>query len=430
MEPSPQTVDVLLVRASEVVTNRGSQALGGRALGGVQVIEDGALAIDGEHIVAVGPEKDLRQRYRGRREIDAQQGVVVPGLVDAHTHPVFQGTRENEFEDRLRGKSYLEIAQAGGGIASSLRGVRESSVEELVASLLIRLDRFLALGTTTVEAKSGYGLTVEDELKSLRAIAQANEQHPVDLVPTFLGAHDYPPEYKQNREGYRRLLLDEMLPAVAESGLAEYFDVFTEAHVFGLDESRELLERARELGFGLRLHADQLTALGGAELAAEWRAASADHLEHVTQAGMQAMGEAGVVPVLCPLVPIFLREPQEAPCQGMLQAGLPIALATDFNPGSCYAMSLFEVLSFGALRYGLMAGQALTAATLNAAASLGRAERIGTLEPGKLADVVITDLPNHRHLTYELARSPVRTVLKAGRVVYRAASVWRSGEPA
>ncbi|MCB9908366.1 MAG: imidazolonepropionase [Planctomycetes bacterium] len=424
---TPQQADLMVVGASEIVTASGTQALGGKALDRVHILRDAALVVAGERIVAIGPEREIQSQWQATRTLDAGGGVVIPGLVDAHTHPVFLGTREGEFEDRLRGKTYLEIAQAGGGILSSLRGVRESSQAELVQALLIRMDRFLALGTTTVEAKSGYGLSVADEIKSLEAIREANARHPVDLVPTFLGAHDFPPEFRSDHAGYVELLCREMLPEVARLGLAEYFDVFTEGHVFGIEDSRRLLERARELGFGLRLHADQLTALGGAQLAAEMHAASADHLEHVTPSGMQALGQAGVVPVLCPLVPIFLRQDQEAPGRRMADAGLPIALATDFNPGSCYAMSLFEVLSFGALRYGLMAGEALTAATLNAACSLGRGSSVGTLEVGKLADLVLTDLPNHHHLTYELARSPVQSVIKRGKLVYRAAHVAREG---
>ncbi len=426
MEKGPTNIDLLVTGAGEIATPEGRVALGGSDLGKVRVHTQTAIAVHEGQIVDLLPESQAKARYRCKETLDAAGGLVIPGLVDAHTHPVFLGTREGEFEDRLRGKTYLEIAQAGGGILSSLRGVRESSQTQLTNALLPRMDRFLSLGTTTVEAKSGYGLSVADEIKSLQAIAEANRGHPLDLVPTFLGAHDFPPEYRDDHAGYVRLLQEEMLPAVAELGLAEYFDVFTESHVFGLDESRALLQSARELGFSLRLHADQLTALGGAQLAAEFGAASADHLEHVTPEGMQAMGEAGVIPVLCPLVPIFLRQDQEAPGRAMVDAGLSVALATDYNPGSCYAMDLFEVLSFGALRYGLSAGEALTAATLNAACSLGRGATVGSLEVGKKADLVVTDLPSHQHLTYEMARNPVRLVVKDGRVVYRASSVLRS----
>jgi imidazolonepropionase len=418
VQPGP--IELLITGAAEVVTPLGARPRGGADLARVRVVTDGAVAIDGGAIVEVGPRVAIEERYAPARTLDAAGGLVVPGFVDAHTHPVFLGTREDEFEQRLAGKTYVEIAAAGGGIASSLRGVRAASSAELLAGLLLRLDRFLALGTTTVEAKTGYGLTLEDELKCLRVIARANELHPIELVPTFLGAHDFPPEYRADRASYVALLVEEMLPAVAESGLAEYADIFTEAHVFDAAATRVVLGRARELGFALRLHVDQLTPLGGAELAAELGAVSADHLEYVSDAGIDALGAAGVIPVLCPLVPLYLCEPKEAPARRMVERGLAPALATDFNPGSCYVQSMPEVLSWAALRYGLSAAEALTAATLNAACSLGRGARLGSLEPGKRADVVVTDLPNHRHLTYELGRSPVRAVVKDGRVVFEA----------
>jgi len=413
----PESIDLLVVGAAEVATARGDAALGGRDLGALDVIAGGAVAIAGERIVAVGPEPELRERYSAARELDARGGTVIPGFVDAHTHPVFCGTREDEFEMRTRGATYVEIAQAGGGILSSVRGVRAASKEELLAGLLVRLERFLALGTTTIEAKSGYGLTLEDELKCLEVIGEANRIQPIELVPTFLGAHDFPPEYRDEHRAYVELLIQEWLPRVAESKLAEYCDIFTEGHVFGLDDSRRLLTRARELGLGLRLHVDQLTPLGGAELAAELGAASADHLEFVSDAGIEALADAGVVPVLCPLVPLYLRLDQEVPARRMIQAGLAPALATDFNPGSCYAQSLPEVLSWAALRLRLSSEECLVAATLNAAASLGRAAELGTLEAGKRADVVVLDVPNFRHLCYELGRNPVRAVVSHGQVV-------------
>jgi imidazolonepropionase len=375
------------------------------------------VAVVGEEIAEVGEERALRERWTAARELDAGGGTVVPGFVDAHTHPVFAGTREEEFELRVGGASYVEISKAGGGILSSVRGVRAASEEQLLAGLLVRLDRFLELGTTTVEAKTGYGLSLDDELRCLRVLARAAEQHPVELVPTFLGAHDVPPEYRDDRAAYVDLLVEEMIPRVAESGLARYCDIFTESHVFGLDDSRRILARAAELGLGLRLHVDQLTPLGGAELAAELGAASADHLECVTPRGIEALAAAGVIPVLCPIVPVYLRVDLEAPARAMVEAGLAPALATDFNPGSCYCQSMPEVLSFAALRYGFHAGEALCAATLNAACSLGLGERLGSIEAGKQADLVVLDAPNHHFLTYELARDPVRAVVKRGRVV-------------
>ena len=423
METSAQKVDLLVTGIGELVTAQGAAPAGGAALGRIVRTSDAALALDGGLVVAAGPEAEVVASFEGARTLDAAGKVVIPGLVDAHTHPVFAGTRENEFELRLSGKSYVEIAAAGGGIASSVRGVREASKEVLTARLLVRLDRFLALGTTTVEAKTGYGLSLEEELKCLEVIRDAALQHPVELVPTFLGAHDYPPEYKDRRPEYVDLLLEEMLPAVAESGLAEYADVFTESHVFGIDDSRRIMARASELGLRLRLHVDQLTPLGGAELAAELGADSADHLECISDEGIAALGEAGVVPVLCPLVPLFIGQEEEAPGRRIIDAGLAPAIATDFNPGSCYVQSLPEALSWAALRYGMSAAECLASATLNAACSLQRGETLGTLEVGKQADFVITDLPSLEHLTYELGRSPVRVVVKRGEVVHERGGV-------
>ena len=310
----------------------------------------------------------------------------------------------------------MEIAAAGGGIRSSLEGVRGSTEEGLLAALLPRLDRFLELGTTTVEAKTGYGLTVADELKGLDVIAAADRLHPVELVPTCLGGHDVPPEFTGRPDAWIDLVCAELWPAAA--GKAAFADVFTESHVFGLEDSRRLMRRGAELGLGVRMHVDQLTPLGGAQLAAELGAASADHLECVTPEGIEALASAGVVPVLCPLVPLYLRQEEEAPAREMVRAGLAPALATDFNPGSCYVQSMPEVLSWAALRYGFSASEALCAATLNAAASLGRAASLGSVEAGKQADLVLLDLPGHRHLCYELGRNPVRAVWKRGELVY------------
>ena len=405
-----EPLDLLITGASGVVTPEGD---------GVSVHAGAAVAVHAGRIVAVGEEDALRSAHAPVEELDAEGGTVVPGFVDAHTHPVFHGTREAEFEMRTAGASYVEIAAAGGGILSSVQGVRGASKEELLAGLLPRLDRFLALGTTTVEAKTGYGLTPDDEMKCLEVLAEANAAHPVDLVPTFLGAHEVPPEYRDRREAYVDLVVEEMLPRVAESGLAEFADVFAEDHVFAASDARRIGERARELGMGMRLHVDQLTPGAGAELAAELGAASADHLEHVSRAGIDAMAAAGVVPVLCPLVPLYLRESQEAPARAMLEAGLRPALATDFNPGSCYTQSMPEVLTWAALRLRMTADECLVAATHSAAASLGRGDALGCIAPGYAADLCVLDVPHHGFLTYEFGWNPVRAVVKAGRVVHR-----------
>lgn len=418
MGAPPLPIDLLVTGAAELATPIGSRGRGGEALGELRVVPRGAVAIRGERIVAVGPEEELLRTHAPAAVLDARGGTLVPGFVDAHTHPLFAGTREDEFEQRTAGKTYLEIARAGGGILSSVRGVRAAAASELLERLLLRLERFLELGTTTIEAKSGYGLSLEDELKCLEVLREANRLQPVECVATFLGAHDVPPEFAGRKGDYVSLLCAEMMPRVAEGRLAEYFDVFTEAHTFDLVDTSRLFARARELGFGLRIHADQLSALGGAELAAEFGAASADHLEHVSPTGVAALARAGVVPVLCPLVPLYLRQEREAPARAMIEAGLAPALSTDFNPGSCYAQSLPEVLSWAALRYRMSAAECLTAATLNAACSLGRGHEIGSLEPGKRADVVVLDQPNHRHLVYELGRNPVRAVVVRGRIVH------------
>ncbi len=417
MPPSRDSIELLVAGAAELATPRGSTPLRGAELGRITRIEGGALAVSGGRILAVGPESELRTRYEPARVLDARGGTIVPGFVDAHTHPVFAGTREGEFEERTRGASYLEIAQAGGGILSSVRGVRAASREELSELLRVRLARFLELGTTTIEAKSGYGLSTAAELKCLEVLARAAREQPIEIVPTFLGAHDVPLEHRERPEAYVELVIDEMLPRVAERRLAEYCDVFVEVHTFGLDAARRIATRARELGLGVRLHADQLSALGGAELAAELGAASADHLEHVGRPGIEALAAAGVQPVLCPIVPLYLRQEREAPARAMIEADLAPALATDFNPGSCYTQSMPEVLVWAALRYRMSAAECLAAATLNAACSLGRGSEIGSLEVGKRADVVVLDQPNYRHLCYELGRNPVRAVVARGTVV-------------
>jgi imidazolonepropionase len=411
-----EAIDLLVHGAAEIATPEGHAARGGVLLGQIRLERAGAIAIRGGKIVAFGAERELRGRFAAARELDARGGTVVPGFIDAHTHPVFAGTREEEFELRTKGATYVEIALAGGGIVSSVRGVRAASGDELLDKLLVRLDRFLALGTTTIEAKTGYGLSLESELKSLEVLARARALHPIEIVTTFLGAHDYPLEYREKKGAYVELLIHEMLPRVAALRLAEYCDVFVEGHVFGLDDARRILQRAQELGFKLRLHADQLSLLGGAELAAELGATSADHLEFVDERGMDALLEAGVVPVLCPLVPLYLRIEREAPARAMIERGLAPAISTDFNPGSCYSQSMQEVLSWSALRYRMSAAETLTAATLNAAAALDRAERLGSIEVGKDADLVCLDVPSHRHIVYELGRNAVSWVVKSGRI--------------
>lgn len=413
------SVDLLVLGASEICTPLGTQARGGDELGRIQRSDGWALAVDQARIVELGPAEEIQARYQAREVLEADSGVVVPGFVDAHTHPVFATTREGEFELRNQGRTYAEIAAAGGGILSTVRGVRDASREHLQAGLIGRLDRFLEAGTTTLECKTGYGLELSAELRSLEAIAGANREHPVDLIPTFLGAHALPPEFADRRAGFVDAIVEEWLPQVSEGGLARYVDVFMETIAFSAEETRRIALAGRNLGLGVRLHVDQLTSGAGAELAAEVGAATADHLEHVSEAGLEAMLEASVQPVLCPLVPIYLGESAEAPGRRMVERGLAPVLSTDFNPGSCMLQSLAEVVTFAGLRYGFSAAESLCACTLNAAVSLGLGEDRGSLEPGKRADLLILDLPNLEHLAYEFGRNPVRAVVKDGRIVFR-----------
>jgi imidazolonepropionase len=342
----------------------------------------------------------------------------MPGFVDAHTHPVFGGTRANEFEERSSGTTYQEIAARGGGIQSTVRATRAATLDELVSAGERYAHWFLRTGTTTVEAKSGYGLTLEDELKILRAIKQLNSQSPLRYVPTFLGAHDIPAEYKSQRDKYVSLLVDEMLPRIAEEKLAEYCDVFCEAKVFTTDEAWKILSAARCHGLGLRVHADQLSLSGGALLAADLGSTTADHLEHTDAAGIAALKSAGVQPVLLPGSVYALGSNRYPAAREMIAAGLAVVLATDFNPGSSPTPSMPMILSLASTHLKMTPAESITAATINAAYTLNRGEQIGSLEPGKLADFVIHDCDDYRELAYFFGIEHPWQVYAGGRLVY------------
>jgi imidazolonepropionase len=390
---------------------------GGEALGAIAERRSWGVFVDDGVIRDAGEPEALRARHRGAREVDLGDRLVTPGLVDPHTHPVFFGTREDEFAWRCEGKTYVEIAAAGGGIRRSVRQLRAASKDDLVRHVRGVADGFLALGTTTVEAKSGYGLSMESELRSLEAIREAAAEHPLELTPTFLGAHEVPDEWRHDPQGYLRVLCDEMLPEVARRGLADACDVFCEKGVFSVDDSRRLLRRAQELGLKVKLHADELYPTGSAELAAELGALSADHLVHVSDAGMAAMKARGVVPILLPATSFFIKLKQDAPGAEMVRRGLAVALATDFNPGSSPTRSLPLVMTFACVKYGMTPAQALTAATVNAAHAIGRGDRLGVLAPGFQGDLVAWDLPNHRALPYRFGENFAAIVVKKGAVV-------------
>jgi imidazolonepropionase len=412
--------DLAIVGIAELATPEGRQARSGSDLGRLTIIEDAAVACRDGKIVFVGTEREYRRSVEietDGRTLDACSGTALPGFVDAHTHLAFAGWRESEFDERLRGATYSEIAARGGGILSTVASTRAASREVLSELIGGRLNGMLALGTTTTEVKSGYGLSVEDELKQLEAVRDAAEGHPVQVVPTFLGAHTVPAEHRQSRTDYVDSIVGEMIPQVAGAGLARYADAFVDAHAFALDEARRVLETAREHGLGVRLHADQLADDGAAALAAELGAASADHLEYASDAGLEAMARAGTCGVVLPAATFFLMMERRPPGRRLVDAGLPVAVATDFNPGSCPTESMEAALWFACLWGGLTVDEAITGSTLNAAHSLGLAGETGSLEPGKRADIVVHAVPNRYHLVYRFGVPRVRTVVAGGKVV-------------
>lgn len=417
-------IDLLIHSANQVcvVPSHDGGPQRGDGLGDLGLIEDGAVAVDGGRILAVGPTSELRAAYSAQTIIDASGKVITPGFVDPHTHALWAGDRANEFEMRIAGAAYMDIMAAGGGIASTVRATRAASVDQLIAQARPRLDRMLALGSTTVEVKTGYGLDTAAELKSLDAILQLDAQHPVDLVPTFLGAHAIPPEYKGRTDDYVALVVDEMLPAlyqyVQDRGLPlPFVDIFCEKGVFDLAQSRRVLERARELGFPLKMHADEFAGLGGTALAVELGATSADHLVCTPQADIDALGRGETVAVSLPCTPFGLGHHDYTPAKAILAAGGALALATDCNPGTAWCESMQFVVALACRAMKLTPGQALAAATLNAAFAVGRGDRVGSLTVDKNADMLIIQAPDYCHLGYRFGGNLVETVLKAGRIV-------------
>jgi imidazolonepropionase len=395
---------LLFVDAAQVVTCAGpARARRGAELGDAGVLAGAAVAVDGERIAAVGPREALERAYPDAERVDCGGRLLTPGLVDSHTHAIFGRARYEEQELRAAGHDYMEIARRGGGIHASVRDLRTRSEDELVALALPRLRRLASHGTTTVEVKSGYGLTLEDELKSLRAIRRLQELLPMRLVPTWLGAHEIPLEYRaapRSREEYLRLLVDEMLPRVVAEGLARFADVFCEPGVYTVEESRALLTAARAAGLALKLHADELRPSGGAELAAELGAVSADHLAAISDAGIAALAAAPTVATLLPGTMLFLGKGTQAPARRLVDAGAAIALASDFNPGTSPTPNFPLVLTLGVSQLQLSAQEAIVAATVNGAAALALAAETGQLAPGYSADLALFDAEDVRELPY------------------------------
>jgi imidazolonepropionase len=411
-------MNILIINARQLITLKGpAKVRAGKEADELSIIENGAVAIKGDKILAVGTTEEIKAKYTSDEVIDASGKVVMPGFVDPHTHPVFVHTRENEFAMRIKGRSYVEISKSGGGIRSSIKAVREASEDELYNLAEKRIWRMISNGTTTLEAKSGYGLSTESEIKMLKVIKKLNENLPIDIVSTFMGAHEFPIEYKDNREEYIRILKEEMMPEVKKQNLAEYCDIFTEDHVYNIQQSRDILNHAKKLGFKLRMHADEIEPIGGAELAAEVGAISADHLGAASDAGIRALSKAGVIATLLPGTIFSLGMKSYARARNMIDVGVAVALATDYNPGSCNCDSMQFIITLACLQMKMTVAEAITAATINGAYSLEMGDRIGSLEVGKQADILIMDMPSYKFLPYHFGSNNVEIVIKNGEVI-------------
>jgi imidazolonepropionase len=411
--------DLIVRNARQVITCAGPYPRRGAQQGALVSVSNGAVASLNGCVVYAGPSADLLQAVRpaeGAREIDANGLSIVPGFVDAHTHAIFAGDRRDELRRRLAGATYAEIAAAGGGILSTVAATRAATEAELAAETRVRLDEMLACGTTTCEIKSGYGLTVESELKILRTVATLSAEHPMDIVATFLGAHDVPVEFRERRSEYIDLVVNDMIPAVADAHLAEWCDVFCETGVFTPAESTRILEAGLRAGLKPRIHADELAASGGSQVAAAIGARSADHLIFTSPEGIAAMASAGVTATLLPCAAFYLKLGRFAPARDFIAASVPVALATDVNPGGGFSPSMPFAMTLACFGMGLTFEEALAGATINAAWSVDRADRAGSLEPGKQMDAVLVE--GDAINLIRIGACSIRAVIKSGRVVH------------
>ena len=405
---------LLLTNIGMLATPQGKGPKKGEEQGKIQVLKDAWVLCEDGLIAQVGT--GAAPTVEGAQVVDAQGKLVTPGLVDAHTHLIFGGWRQNELGMKLHGKTYLEIQNAGGGIQSTTNATRQATEEELTEKAAKALDEMMSFGVTTCEAKSGYGLATEHELKALQVIKNLNDRHAMDIVPTFMGAHLVPAEYKQNREEYIRLVCEEMMPAVKEQGIAKFCDVFCEADTFTVEESRQVLEAGLKYGLRPKIHADEIEAIGGSILAGEIGAISAEHLIVCPPEGIESLAKGGVIACLLPATSFNLGA-VFAPARDMVKAGVPVAMATDFNPGSCPCLNLQFVINLGCLKYKLTPEEVLTAVTLNAAAAIDMADKVGSVEEGKLADLVVWDAPDLDYICYRVGSNLTQTVIKKGAVV-------------
>jgi imidazolonepropionase len=412
---------MLIHSAAQLLTLAGGPQRGAE-LGRLGIIPDGAVLVRGNVIEAVGPTADLKAAYPNEPGLDASGKVVLPGFVDPHTHLVWAGNRAAEFEMRLQGKTYMEIMAAGGGIVSTVRATRAASTESLLAETHVRAESIFRHGTTTCEAKTGYGLETAAEIRQLEALSELNNTGPLEIVPTFLGAHAIPLEYKSDPESYTRLVCEEMLPEVrrwwqehAPNQPLPFVDVFCETGAFTLAQSRQILETARRLGFPLKIHADEFDNLGGASLAAELGAASADHLVKTSADDIRALAGSDTVAVALPCTPFGLADPHYTPAREILAAGGLLAIASDINPGTAWCESMQFVIALSCRYLKLTPAQAIAAATINAAAAIQRADWLGSIEPGKQADLLVLSVDDYRHLGYRFGSNLVETVVKRGK---------------
>jgi imidazolonepropionase len=410
---------MIIKNAAELVTCSGFKVKSGKEMSDLHIINDGAVVIEDGIIKFVGTTDEVLKQYDESEyeAIDASGKAVLPGFVDSHTHFVFGGYRAEEFSWRLRGDSYMEIMQRGGGIVNTVNATREASKEELYRTGLKRLNSMLSFGVTTVEGKSGYGLDFETEIKQLEVMEELDKAHPIDIVKTFLGAHAVPKDYKGRENEFIEYLINEVLPEVSKRGLAEFCDVFCEKNVFSIEQSRELLSRAKEMGFKLKLHADEIVQLGGAELAAELGAVSADHLLQASDKGIKDMAGKGVVATLLPCTAFSLKE-SFARARDMIDSGCAVALATDMNPGSCFTESIPLVFALATLYMKMSIEEAVTALTINGAAAVDRANTIGSIDVGKKGDIIILEFPSYKYIPYHIGVSTVEKVIKSGSLVY------------
>ena len=414
-------VDLIIIHANELVTMDTKYGVPrvGSDMKNLAIIPDGAIAISRDSIIFVGTTKDLIANFPPNEEtviIDASNRLVTPGLIDPHTHIIFDGYRENELEMKLAGKSYIEILKSGGGIIKTVKATREASLARLIENGIKILDRMMEYGTTTIETKSGYGLDVENEIKSLLAVKELNLEHPIDIISTFLGAHAIPPEYKGKTEGYVDLIISEMIPKIAEEELAEFCDVFCEEGIFSIEQTKKIITAAVKAGLKPQIHIDEIVDTNGALLAAELNAIQVGHLLKSNNKGLEALKKSNTIATLLPGTPFCLMMKDYAPARKMIEMGIPIALATDFNP-NCWTESLQMIIALACYHMKLSPAEALTAVTINAAFSINRQEEIGSLEIGKKADIVIFDVPNHNFLPYQFGVNLVSKVIKNGKIV-------------